>query len=118
PISEIKNQIESVQKTGKIIRPYLGVRYAALTPELARRNNLATEYGAYITSIVEDSPASKAGLQEDDIIVKINGDELGERASLQSLLAKYKVGETVEITYIRGNKQQTLNLTLEQAPQQ
>jgi serine protease Do len=118
PISEIKNQIKSVQQTGKIIRPYLGVRYAALTPELARRNNLSVDYGAYITSVVSASPAEKAGLQKDDIITKINNDEAGATNSLQSLLANYKVGDEIVISYVRDDKKSTVKVKLEQAPSQ
>lgn len=116
PISEIKNQIKSVQETGKIVRPYLGVRYVPLTPQLAERNNLTVDYGAYITSVVAGSPAEKAGLQEDDIITKINGDELTASNSLQSLLAKYKVGDEVTVTYVRDGKTATTKIKLEQAP--
>lgn len=116
PISEIKNQIKSIQETGKIVRPYLGVRYVPLTPELAQRNDLSVDYGAYITSIVPDSPAAKAGLQDDDIITKINNDELTATNSLQSLLAKYQVGDEVTITYIRDGKTATTKVKLEQAP--
>lgn len=118
PVSEIKNQIKSVQETGKIIRPYLGVRYVPLTPELAKRNDLSVDYGAYITSVVADSPAAKAGLQKDDIITKLNNDSFTASNSLQSLLAKYEVGDEITITYIRDDKTQATKIKLEQAPGQ
>jgi len=118
PISEIKNQIKSVQESGKIIRPYLGVRYVPLTPQLAERNNLSVDYGAYITSVVSGSPAVKGGLQQDDIITKINNDELTANNSLQSLMAKYQVGDEVTITYVRDGKTQTTKIKLEQTPTQ
>lgn len=116
PISEIKNQIKSVQETGKIVRPYLGVRYVPLTPQLAERNDLSVDYGAYLTSVVQDGPAEKGGLQADDIITKINNDELTANNSLQSLLAKYQVGDEVTVTYVRDGKMQTTKIKLEQAP--
>jgi len=116
PISEIKNQIKSVQETGKIIRPYLGVRYVPLTPELARRNDLSVDYGAYLTSVLADSPAENAGLQKDDIITKINNDAMTASNSLQSLLAKYQVGDEITLTYVRDGKTQTTKVKLVQAP--
>ncbi len=116
PISEIKNQIKSVQQTGKIVRPYLGVRYVPLTPELAERNDLGVDYGAYITSVVSGSPAEKGGLQADDIITKINNDEFTASNSLQSLLAMYQVGDEITLTYVRDGKTQTTKIKLEQAP--
>lgn len=118
PISEIKNQIKSVQETGKIVRPYLGVRYVPLTPELAKRNNLSVDYGAYITSLVPGSPAEKGGLQGDDIITKINNDTFTAANSLQSMLAKYQVGDQITVTYLRDGKTQTTKIKLEQAPTQ
>ncbi len=116
PISEIKNQIKSVQETGKIVRPYLGVRYVPLTPQLAERNNLSVDYGAYLTSVVQGSPAEKGGLQADDIITKINNDQFNSSNSLQSLLAKYQVGDEITVTYVRDGKTQTTKIKLEQAP--
>lgn len=116
PISEIKNQIKSVQESGKIVRPYLGVRYVPLTPELARRNDLSVDYGAYLTGVVQDSPAEKAGLQKDDIITKIDNNELMANNSLQSLLAKYQVEDNITVTYVRDGKTQTTKVKLEQAP--
>lgn len=116
PISEIKNQIKSVQETGKIIRPFLGVRYVPLTPQLAKRNDLNVDYGAYLTSVVEGSPADKAGLQQKDIITKINNDAFTANNSLQSLLAKYQVGSEITVTYVRDGRTETTSVKLEQAP--
>ena len=118
PISEIKNQIKSVQDTGKIVRPYLGVRYVPLTPELSKRNDLSVDYGAYITSVVADSPAEKAGLQAKDIITQINNDAFTANNSLQSLLGKYEVGDEIIITYVRDGKTETTKVKLEQVPVQ
>jgi serine protease Do len=116
PISEIKNQIKSVQETGKIVRPFLGVRYIPLTPQLAKRNDLSVDYGAYLSSVVEGSPAEKSGLQQKDIITKINNDAFTASNSLQSLLAKYQVGDEITVTYVRDGKTQTTKVKLEQAP--
>lgn len=122
PISEIKNQIKSVMQSGKIVRPYLGVRYVALTPEISKANNISVSYGAYISgsngsaAIVSGSPAEKAGLREADIITKINNDKLDGTNSLQGILAKHNVGDEVTITYIRDGKTQTVKVKLQQAP--
>lgn len=116
PVSEIKNQIKSVQATGTIVRPYLGVRYTELTPQLAQQNNLSVNYGAYLTSVVTGSPAERAGLQPDDIITKINTNDINASNSLQSLMAKYQVGDEVTLTYVRDGKTQTAKVKLEKAP--
>lgn len=116
PVSEIKNQIKSVQATGTIVRPYLGVRYTELTPQLAQQNNLSVDFGAYLTSVVSGSPAEKAGLQQDDIITKINNDLISATNSLQSLMAKYQVSDEITITYVRDGKTPTAKVKLEKAP--
>lgn len=125
PINDVKGLIKSVLNDGKVERPYLGVRYVMLTDDLAYQYNLDTKRGAYIVppsrgsgpSIVPDSPAAKAGLQEKDIITKVNDTVLDERTSLSSALGQHGVGETVTLTIIRGGQEQTVQATLEASPE-
>jgi serine protease Do len=123
PINDVNGLIKSVLEKGKLVRPYLGVRYVELTDDYASELNLSQKRGAYIvpsqdgSSIVVDSPAQKAGLKEGDVIVKVGSDTVDENNSLTSLLQKHQVGETVELTVIRDGKEQKINATLEAAPQ-
>jgi S1-C subfamily serine protease len=124
PINDVKGIIDTVLKKGELLRPYLGVRYIMLTDDLAYQYNLDTTRGAYIvpgtggrgSSIVEDSPAAAAGLQEKDIITKINDTELNEDNSLISVLGQYSVGDTITLTVVRDGQEQTVEVTLEAAP--
>ncbi len=123
PIDDVKGLIEGVLTTGKLQQPYLGVRYVSLTDDYAYEYNLDTKRGAYIVpgspgqdSILTDSPADKAGLQEKDVITKVDGQSVDENTSLTSLLAKHKVGDSVKLTVVRGDKTITLKATLEAAP--
>jgi serine protease Do len=76
PINDAKIAFESYKSRGKITRAYLGVRYIPITKEFAAQNNLPVSEGAYVSgsdqvpAVVPDSPASKAGLREGDIITK------------------------------------------------
>jgi S1-C subfamily serine protease len=124
PINDIQGLIKSVLKEGKLLRPYLGVRYVSLTDEYAYQYNLDTKRGAYIvpssggqTSIVSGSPAEKAGLKEKDIIVKVNDQPINEENSLISVLGRSTVGDKVTLTIIRDGKEQQVEVTLEAAPQ-
>ncbi len=123
PVNDIKGLITSVLEEGKLVRPYLGVRYVSLTDDMAAQLDIDTKRGAYIVpeedgqqSIVPDSPADKAGLQPEDIITKINGSKIDERNSLTSLIGQHKVGDEVTQTIIRGGTEQEVKATLEAAP--
>lgn len=125
PINDVSGLIASVKDTGKLQRPYLGVVYVPLTDDLAKQYNLSVTRGAYIpsssdlgqTTIIESGPAQKAGLQEGDVITKVEGTEINETTSLTSLLGKHKVGDTVTLTIVRDGKTITKDVTLGAAPE-
>ncbi|HSX14487.1 MAG TPA: PDZ domain-containing protein [Candidatus Saccharimonadales bacterium] len=123
PINEIKSTITTVKTQGKIIRPYLGVRYLPITKQIASQYSLSTDQGAYVignsanAAVLAGSPADKAGLKNGDIIVRVGSDSITDSASLTTLIAKHSVGETVQLTIIRDGKSQSVNVTLEAAPQ-
>jgi serine protease Do len=123
PINDISGLIKSVLDTGKLLRPYLGVRYISLTDDYAYEYNLTTKRGAYIApssdgtpSIISGSPADKAGLQEKDIITRIDNVTIDENNSVTSVLGRHSVGDSVSLTIQRGGKEQTIKATLEVAP--
>jgi len=124
PINEIKAAIESVKSKGVIERPYLGVRYVPITPDVVAANKLTVTSGALIMgdaqnpAVVAGSPADKAGLKDGDIITKVGSQTIDSDHSLTSLLANQKVGATVTLTIIRDNKTQTVKATLASAGNQ
>lgn len=123
PINDAQGLIKSVLRDGKLVRPYLGVRYITLNDDSAYENNLKTKRGAYIVGssgqspIVANSPAAKAGLKEKDVITKVNNDTIDEKNSLISLLGKHAVGEKITLTIVRDGNEKTVDVTLEAAPQ-
>ncbi len=124
PINDIQGLITSVLKSGKLERPYLGVRYITLNDDYAYQYNLSVKRGAYIapsvqggSPILKDSPADKAGLKEKDIITKVNDQAIDEKNSLVSVLGKHAVGEKVTLTIVRDGNEQKIDATLEAAPQ-
>jgi serine protease Do len=119
PINDVQGLIKSVLATGKLERPYLGVRFVTLTDQYAYEFNLDVKRGAYLApnqgsaAVIAGSPADKAGLKEKDIITKVDGTAIDERNSLISLVGRKGVGDQVELTVIRGGKEQTIKVTLE-----
>jgi len=122
PINEAKQELQSVQNSGTISRPYLGVRYIPVTQAFAADNNLPVNNGAYVggsqgsPAVVSGGPADKAGLKEGDIITKVGNQTIDQNHTLSTLIGNYKVGDKVTLTYLRGGKTQTVDITLQQAP--
>lgn len=118
PINMAKPVISSVIKNGKIIRPYMGVRYVMLNKEIADKNGLSVTEGALIVgdnsqlAILPNSPASKAGLKEGDVIISINDVVINDKKSLASLIAEYQPGQTIKLKIIRENNEQEINVVL------
>lgn len=123
PINDIKSLIDSVLTSGKLERPYLGVRYIMLSEEISEQLDIEQTNGAYIAeasqgqvSILPDSPADKAGLKQRDIILKVGDSDVTRERSLASLINRHKVGETVTLTIIRDKQEQKIDVTLEAPP--
>ncbi len=123
PINDAKNDVESVKANGKITRPYLGVQYIMLTPEIATANDLSSSQGAYLrgsdmttSAVLPGSPGAKAGLKNGDIIIKVNDSAVDKDSNLSQVIGQYKVGDTVKITIMRDGHQQTVTAKLEAAP--
>lgn len=120
PINEAKADLTSVIEKGKIVKAYLGVRYISVTPDFAQANGLPVDHGAFVqgaSSVQSDSPAAKAGLQQGDIITKINGKDINADTTLSSIVGQFKPGETVTLTVVRQGKTIELRATLGEAPQ-
>jgi serine protease Do len=120
PINVAKRSMESVRKHGRIVRTWLGVRYVTITPELQEMNNLSVTNGALIPSdsksVIEGSPAAKAGLKPGDIITQVQGIPLTEKVSLPRALSAHWPGDVISITLSRGAKQIETKVTLGELP--
>ena len=121
PINDTKSAISSVQEFGRIVKPYLGVRYVSLTSDIAKALELDVERGAYLYSetgsaILPGSPAQDAGLQDEDVIIQVNEVNIDERNTLSTLLSQYGVGDKINLKVIRVDSELNIEVTLAEAP--
>ncbi len=122
PINSAKPVIQSIKTYGRIIRPFLGVRYVLVTKDIAEANNLPNDYGALVLrgtnptdlAVIPGSPADKAGLVENDIILEVGGEKVDEDHSLASLIAKYQPGAEVEFKIWHKGETKLIKVKLEE----
>ena len=121
PINKAKRDIEQIKTTGKIVYPYLGVRYVLVTEKIKEDNNLSVDYGAWITkgekgeeAVTTGSAAEKAGLKENDIILEFNGEKITTDNSLSKVIQKYNPGDKVVLKILKDKEEKLIQVTLEE----
>jgi 2-alkenal reductase len=119
PSETVVNAVEQLIANGRISSPYLGIGSQPLDPAIAQANNLPVEAGDYVVDVRSGSPAEEAGLRPNDIITAIDGTEIAPERSLGSIvLDEYQPGDQVELTVLRDGEEQTINLTIGEAPEE
>jgi serine protease Do len=124
PINSVKSIIDSVKRTGKIIRPYVGIRFIPITSEVKAKNNLSVDYGILVQrgqtasdlAVIPGSPADKAGILENDIILELDGKKIDEKQDFAYLIRDKSVGDFVALKVLSRGVQKVVTLRLEQAP--
>lgn len=122
PIDDVKPGITSVEETGELVKPFLGIRYIPIDNAVANQFDLSVTEGAYVFSpnsnpIVSGSPADEAGLRTGDIITSIAGIKLTDSNGLASVVGRQPIGEPIDVTILRGGQEQSLQVTLEEVPE-
>lgn len=118
PIEYAMNHADSLEKGEAIKWPVLGIRMANTTDTATLRQyginvNSKITSGTVVVEAVKDSAAEKAGIKKGDVITKINGNNVKNYAYLRYELYQHQAGDTIEITYIRDNKEHTTKVTLQ-----
>lgn len=119
PVGDLRRVVESYREYGRIVRPYLGVRYSILTEDLAREYDLSYDYGVIISGgeeapVIPDSPAADAGLQEGDLILEADGRKLTPDVALGDIIQRKKPGDILRLRVIRGEQELNLFIELEE----
>lgn len=114
PVNVVKNLIDNFKKQGSSFeRPYIGVRYKLVDKQTAVVNELVE--GAYVVQIIPGSPAEKAGIQEEDIIIEFDGKKISgdDEQILTKFIAEKKPGERVSLKIWRNKEVKNIFVTLE-----
>lgn len=114
PINVAKPVVDSFEKNGRIIRPYLGVSYYIITEDIAVLRNLPQ--GAYVTAVDSGSAANTAGIRKGDVITAVDGQEITGMKTLAKIIISHKVGDKVTLSIDRNGEELTLTATLSEAP--
>ncbi|MDQ8697530.1 Do family serine endopeptidase [Hyphomicrobium sp. LHD-15] len=116
PSNLVRLYVAGAAEGRKVERPWLGARLETVTRELAEGLGLDRVAGAAVARVSDSGPAAKAGLLAGDVIVHIDGFEVGDARAVQYRLTTRGIGSTVKIGVIRKGQPQTVELTLVAAP--
>jgi serine protease Do len=116
PSNVARRALDSLLRTGRIVRGYLGVVMQNLTPALARGLGTRDTTGVIVTEVVPDSPAARAGMQRGDIVRTFNGREVADILALRSRVAETEIGGRATIVVSRAGEEVTLTAEIGEAP--
>ncbi|MBP7845953.1 MAG: trypsin-like peptidase domain-containing protein [Candidatus Pacebacteria bacterium] len=124
PINSVKSIINSVKETGKIVRPYVGIRYVQIDEQMKKENDLSVDYGILVIrgegkneiAVIPGSPADKAGILENDIVLELDGKKLDKNQSFSLLIREKKVGDSVNLKVLSKGLEKNIKLKLENMP--
>jgi serine protease Do len=116
PVDLVRHVMTELRDKGTVTRGRLGVFFQELTPKLASALAVKASEGAVVTEIVPDGPASKSGLQKDDVIIALNGKEVDGR-SLRNAVGSMAPGTTINLKVLRVGAEKNIAVTLDKMPE-
>jgi serine protease Do len=116
PVNVAKWVSSQLEKDGKVHRAYLGVGIQGVDQALADQLSLANPHGVLVTDVQPNSPAAKAGIQSQDVIVEFGGVSVASPRNLQALAGRATIGNSQSVTVIRDGKRVELKVTVQEQP--
>lgn len=122
PVNEVKGIVKTLQEEGEIVQPWLGIHYYEMTSKLKEEYkayfNLTELNGVMISRVVKDSPADEAGLRANDIITRIDGEEINKLDDVKRIISSKKIGDKIRIDIIRNGYSQMIFAEIGKRPNQ
>lgn len=117
PSSIATDIVESLTKTGKVVRGWMGVAIQEITPALAKSFKLPEQRkGVLISDVNENGPSHTAGMRRGDVVISFNGKEVQSVSQLRNLVARMGVGKDADIKILREGKEQVLKVKVAERP--
>jgi serine protease Do len=112
PVTIVKKVVNDLKEFGEVQRAIIGVNIQDVDADIASKHNLSEVKGAIITRIIPNGSASEAGMKENDVITKFDGQSVNTVAELQEQVGKHRPGDNATVTYVRNGKESTIPITL------
>ena len=117
PSSIALDIVDSLQKTGKVVRGWMGVAIQEITPALAKSFKLPEQRkGVLISDVNENGPSQAAGIRRGDVVIAFNGKEVQNVSQLRNLVARTMVGKDAQVKVLRDGKEQTIAVKVAERP--
>jgi serine protease Do len=116
PIDVVMDVVEQIKNQGYVSRGWLGVVIQDVTRELAESFGLKKPQGALVSKVLPDSPASKAGFEAGDVIMKFDDKKIPTSSDLPPIVGRTKIGKSVDVLIMRDNKRKVLKVKVEELP--
>jgi Do/DeqQ family serine protease len=112
PVTIVRKVVEDLKEFGTVQRAIIGVNITDVTAEIAKEKKLQEVKGILINSVVEGGAAEEAGIEAEDVIMRINKREVSTSGELQEEIGRFRPGDKVDVTVIRDGKERTYKVTL------
>ncbi len=116
PAEVARPVVEQLRATGRVRRGYLGINIQPLTGDIAAGLGLPKDQGEIVANVEPNGPAARAGIQQGDVIMRINGQDVTAENTLSYIVANTPIGRPVPIELVRNGRRMTLNATVGERP--
>ncbi len=116
PVNVARQALQDIVQNGRVVRGWIGVESAALTPELAENLGAASAQGVIITGVLNGGPAARAGMRPGDVVTRINGQPIRTVAELRAGITALRPGTAATFTALRQGQNVEMQLVPGQRP--
>jgi len=116
PINTSKMITDELLHYGRVRITWTGIQVSGVTPEVARRHGLGVESGLFVEKVEAGGPGSKAGIQQGDVIIEVNGSKVGTPEQTVRSVFGLRVGDVIDMIINRGGRLQTVKVRLAELP--